>query len=59
MSEAGAEPPQTGDQQIDAALEQVRPLEELPLQDHHDVLSAAHDELQQALQRDHSGPPSG
>ena len=48
------EPPETGDAQIDAALDQVRQLEELPLSDHHDVLSGAHDELHQALHRDHS-----
>ncbi len=48
------EPPETGDEQIDAALDQVHQLEELPLSDHHDVLSGAHDELQQALHRDHS-----
>lgn len=58
----GHEPPETGDEQIDAALDRVRQLEELPLSDHHDVLTGAHDELQQALHRDHSvesSPGSG
>lgn len=59
MSEFASEPPETGDEQIDAALQQVRQLEELPLADHHDVLAGAHDELQSALQRDHSGPGAG
>lgn len=59
MSESVADPPETGDQQIDTALEQVGQLEELPLSDHHDVLAGAHDELQSALQRDHSAPGAG
>ena len=54
----GPEPPETGDAQIDGALDRVRQLEELPLSDHHDVLSGAHDELHQALHRDHSAEGS-
>jgi hypothetical protein len=59
VSESVAETPETGDQQIDTALEQVRRLEELPLSDHHDVLAGVHDELQSALQRDDAAPGAG
>ena len=47
------EPPRTGDEEIDEALDGVQQLEELPVADHHDVLAPAHDRLQQALHRDH------
>jgi hypothetical protein len=52
-------PPRTDDAEIDDAMDQVRQLEDLPVADHHEVLAPAHDQLQQALQRDHSTPPSG
>ena len=45
-------PPETGDQEIDAAMGEVRQLEELPVADHHEVLGRAHEELHRALQRD-------
>jgi hypothetical protein len=57
-NDSADQPPETGDPQIDRALDQVRQLEELPLSDHHDALSAAHDELHAALHRDHSAPES-
>ena len=48
--------PTTGDRDIDDAMSEVRQLEALPVADHHEVLSPAHDHLQQALHRDHSAP---
>jgi hypothetical protein len=52
------EPPRTGDDQIDSAMAEVRQLEELPAEDHHDVLSRAHDRLHDALQREPVTPDS-
>ncbi len=52
-------PPVTGDREIDDAMDDVKQLEDLPVADHHDALSPAHDQLQQALRRDHSTPTDG
>ncbi|MCL2736707.1 MAG: hypothetical protein FWD75_08800 [Propionibacteriaceae bacterium] len=48
------EPPTTGDETVDEALRQVARLGDLPLEDHADVLRAAHDALDTLLRRDAS-----
>lgn len=42
-------PPQTGNDDIDAALDSVRDLDDIALDDHQDRLSAVHEAVNNAL----------
>lgn len=42
-------PPVTGESEVDRALESLQDLDSQPLNDHHDRLARAHEELHRAL----------
>jgi hypothetical protein len=44
-------PPQTGDAEVDAALQELADLSERPLAEHHDRLARVHEVLHGALDR--------
>lgn len=46
--------PETGEPQVDRALESLQGIESAPLSEHHDRLARVHEELHAALNADHS-----